>query len=105
MTNSTQDFDFSTKPTDIDGIPYAKLSQLKPGNKVIPDGDFDCLLAWQPLTVVDFEGELSVIHNTETCGACGGENEICPHGLDGQLQDDGDTLIGIYHEEDYNKHK
>ena len=87
---------------DLQGRSYAKLSQLKPGDEVIPDDGFDCLLPWQPLKVVEVDGELAVIHNTSECGACGGADKDCPHGLEGQLMDDGDSLVEIYRKEDFN---
>lgn len=88
---------------DIHNRPYARLDSLKPGDIVIADDGFDCLLPWQPLTVVEYEGELAVFHNTPECGACGGDNEHqpCPHGLEGQLDDETDALIGIYLEKDF----
>lgn len=86
--------------TDIDGRPYAKLSQLQVGSKVIVDADFEgCFVPWSELEVVkDLDGDLALIHNAPECGACGGNpnDEDCFHTLDGQLGDDDDTLIGIY---------
>lgn len=83
-------------PTDLNGREYARLSQLAAGDLIQVDGDFDCLIPWSTLTVVDSDGDLAVIHNTPECGACGGTEADCPHTLDGQLMDDGDSLVGIY---------
>ena len=72
--------------TDIKGRAYAKLSELKTGDKVEVDGGFTCMT----------EGEnYDVRHDPErgfyiACNAQGG------HALDGQLGDDGETLIGLY---------
>jgi hypothetical protein len=90
---------------DLQGRLYARLSQLKPGDIVVVDGDFKgCFLPFSELPVVQLaDGKLALYHNVPNCGACGGGlDEDCPHSLDGQLADDDDTLIGIYRKEDFN---
>lgn len=90
--------------TDIQGRPYARLSQLRVGDLVIVDGDFDgCFIPWSKREVVNVEGYLALIHNAPECGACGGtpDEGDCPHTLDGQLDADTDALIGIYLAKDF----
>lgn len=70
--------------TDVHGHEYAKLSQLKAGDFVVVDDGFDCMSAWQAFGVLEDEGGLYL-----PC-ADGG------HYLDGQLDTDNDTLVGIY---------
>lgn len=70
--------------TDITGRPYAKLSELKPGDQLEADDGFTCLRDGDRMTVTkDHDGSLYV-----PC-ADGG------HNLDGQA-DDGEHLIGLY---------
>ncbi len=70
---------------DTWGRPYAKLSALKPGDRVIVDGDFDCMDAWITLEVLLAPDGLYL-----PCA----EGR---HYLNGQLlTGDGDTLVGIY---------
>lgn len=72
---------------DLQGRPYARLSRLNAGDKVVVDGDFDCMVPWSEKTVhADGSGNLWI--------ACSSRE----HGLDGSLMDDGDTLMGIYPE-------
>lgn len=84
---------------DVRGREYAKLSQLKPGDLVQVDEGFeDCFTPWSVLPVVrDESGELGLVHNAPECGACGGHDEgDCIHSLEGQIMEDGDSLVGIY---------
>lgn len=90
----------SSRFADNNGREYARLSTLHVGDKVQVDGDFEgCFEPWSVLEVVQTDGEFALLHNVLECGACGGslEDSPCPHTLDGQLMDDNDHLIGIYH--------
>lgn len=72
------------KTTYIAGRPYAKMSEIKPGDMLEADGGFICLKEGERVKVVkDADGSLFV-----PC-KCGG------HNLDGQA-DDGEHLIGLY---------
>lgn len=66
-----------------DGREWARLSLLRPGDRLIPDGDFPCLAEGVPVTVRRGVSELFVM-----CAAG-------PHELEGQLADDGDHLVGL----------
>lgn len=67
------------------GRPWAKLKELKVGDKLQTDGGMDCMPDDKTRTVlVDPSGMLCVICN---------EGE---HNLSGQLADDENTLIGFY---------
>lgn len=71
---------------DKSGRAYAKLSELKAGDRLVADGGFDCLE----------DGQLVVVKAT----AAGGLFVICAEGehyLDGQA-DDGEHLVGLYRE-------
>ena len=69
--------------TDTIGKPWAKLSELKPGDILIPDGGFTCMKEGARMKVVkDKDGSLFLPCN------CGG------HSLDGQA-DDGEHLVGL----------
>ncbi|TIW23118.1 MAG: hypothetical protein E5V63_25495 [Mesorhizobium sp.] len=72
----------STHSTD--GREWAKLSALKPGDKVLTDSGFSCGMSNKTLTVQVDDLGLFV--------PCGRVN----HYLDGQLADDGDHLVGIW---------
>lgn len=74
---------------DIQNRPYARLSQLKPGDIVIVDDGFTCMTAWS-------EKEI----RTGDCGLYI-ECEKGIHTIDGQLDIDGAALIGIYRKEDF----
>ena len=72
--------------TDISGTPWAKLSELKPGDILIPDGGFTCMKEGARMKVIqDHDGSLFLPCN------CGG------HALVGQA-DDGEHLVGLYRE-------
>jgi hypothetical protein len=68
---------------DLHGRAYAKLSQLKAGDKVELDADFDCCEAGLAEVFIDENGELFF---SCKCGR---------HQLDGQA-DDGEHCIGVY---------
>ena len=69
---------------DLNGRPYARLDQLKAGDKVETDGDFTCRPAGQVSTVEqDDNGPLYIPCNEDR------------HDLDGQLDEKG-YLIGVY---------
>lgn len=70
-------------PNDLHGRPYAKLSLLCEGMTVKLDGDFTCCPAGPVTLRLDKEGLYF------PCAAG-------HHYLDGQLQEDCDTLIGVY---------
>ena len=71
--------------------PYAKLSALAEGSVVIVDGDFTCMKPWSKHVVKneadrkDTSDYLYIRCNKGT------------HRLIGQLADDDDTLIGVFH--------
>lgn len=69
--------------TDKNGRPYAKLSELKAGDKIELDAGFSCHGA----------GVVEIKQNT--LGTLYFECEDGNHRLDGQA-DDGEHLIGIY---------
>jgi hypothetical protein len=69
---------------DLNGRAYAKLSGVTPGDRVEVDGGFSCMPDGSVHTIHCDDGDLYV-----ECG-CG------RHSLDGQIGDDGDTLIGLY---------
>ncbi len=64
-------------------IAVAKLSEVKPGMVLIADGGFGCIEAGAELVVASREGTLYV--------PC----EHTFHDLEGQVADDGDTLVGF----------
>lgn len=68
---------------DNDGRPYAKLSLTKPGDMLIADAGFECILAWKSLEV---KADLQGLYVDCAEGK---------HYLDGQA-DDGEHLIGLY---------
>jgi hypothetical protein len=69
--------------TDLNGRSYARLSELKAGDKIQIDGDFTCIEPWGLRTVKQSYGRLYI-----ACSQGG-------HNLDGQLNDDG-YLVGVY---------
>ena len=85
--------------TDASGRPYAKLSELQPGDKVQVDDGFTCIKAGAKRTVW-YKGDGLCIR----CGGSADDDEdstadkpqVHSHYLVGQLSDDGDSLIGIY---------
>lgn len=68
--------------TDPEGRPYARLSELKVGDRVLLDSDFLCHQPGQ-VTIEEDEKGLYFLCNEGL------------HYLDGQT-DDGEYLIGIY---------
>jgi hypothetical protein len=69
---------------DKNGREWARLSQLMPGDEVQCDGGFTCLPNKAVATVKEDSD---------------GKYISCDHGkhyLDGQLETDGDSLIGLY---------
>lgn len=69
---------------DKQGREYAKLADLKAGDIVTCDGDFDCMRPWSQLTVYEDQARRLCVE--------------CDHGghtLTGQL-DNGTHLVGIY---------
>lgn len=78
------EMDTLDKTADTSGKPYAKLSELKPGDVLVADGGFTCMKEGARMKVVkDHDGSLFL-----PCD-CGG------HHLVGQA-DDGEHLIGLY---------
>ena len=85
--------------TDLKGRDYAKLSGLKPGMFVQVDGDFDCIEAGATREVkrdpdaarrAPIQGTFTSHFALYVDCACGG------HCLEAQIDDDGDSLLGIY---------
>lgn len=68
---------------DTAGRAWAKLSQTKAGDKLIPDGGFTCMRKGLPLTVQQHATGLYVECD---CGF---------HFIEGQA-DDGEHMIGFY---------
>ena len=70
-----------------------KMSDLKPGDVIFADGDFDCLLRNQACEVKQDDGGLYV--------TCHGEERedggrwSSHHYLEGQLDDDEETIVGF----------
>lgn len=83
---------------DTSGRPYAKLSKLQAGAKVQVDGGFTCILAGAVLEVKRKHDELYI----DCCGSeCTCIEDLSKpstdeHYLSGQLDEDNDTLIGVY---------
>lgn len=70
---------------DISGIEWARLSHLKPGDRLRADGGFTCILEdATPPVKAESDGRLYV--------PCSDGR----HYLDGQA-DDGEHLVGMYH--------
>ena len=81
-------------------INYARLSQLKPGDFVRVDDGFTCIPPHARRKVIAGQYGLYI--------RCGGPansdddlsarqlKQVYQHGLDGQLAQDGDTLVGVY---------
>ena len=85
-------------PKDTTGRPYARLSELRPGDKIETDAGFTCLAKGEVAEVhADASGILFVF--------CSGHGDFAnrsrhkkrteQHMLDGQA-DDGEHLIGMY---------
>lgn len=68
-----------------DGRDWARLSHLAPGHRVVADGGFTCIP----------EGATKVVkmndHGERYVRCRSGE-----HGLDGQIDRDGDSLVGFW---------
>lgn len=77
-----------TTTTDHAGRPYAKLSTIRPGTLLQVDGDWSCLPVGAIREVFNEDGA----GNSQLCIHCSDGL----HMLEGQLQDDGDTLVGIH---------
>lgn len=88
-------FDYS----DTDGREYARISKLRPGDKVEADDGFTCIKAGAILEIQSgLDGELYVFCSgaDDDEGAIVGPVQMGEHYLDGQLMDDDDHLIGFY---------
>jgi hypothetical protein len=69
----------------IDGRPWAKLSKLKPGDKIVSDGGCECIATSLTLEVKAENGELYV------------DCDMGRHFLDVQVSDeDTDSLVGFW---------
>lgn len=80
----------SASTHDTQGRPYAKLSELKIGDILVPDGSFTCIaLGEQQIVQKDVHGLFIDCH---------GDPSWDKHYL---LADDGEHLIGLYRREDY----
>lgn len=73
-----------TRTHDTQGRPYARLSELRAGDRVVLDDGFDCMDGWEEQALLEDNLGLHV-----TC-------ELERHYIDAQLEPDGDTLVGIY---------
>lgn len=78
---------------DKQGREYAKLSQLKAGDIVWVDDGFDCMKRWSPRVVIAEASDYRP--GNELYIKC----KSGMHGLEGQLTNDNDSLIGIYAED------
>lgn len=72
---------------DVNGREYARLSELKPGDRVQVDDGFDCMEPWSIKEVQCNENGDWFINCSKV-----------EHDLYGQLMDDRDHLMGIYKE-------
>lgn len=68
---------------DIKGRPYLKLSEAKPGQKIICDGGFTCVNAFETARLGDNNGRLFFLCKDGM------------HFIDGQAVD-GEHCIGLY---------
>lgn len=71
---------------DKNGRPYAKLSELKVGDKVEVDGNFDCMRKGEIKEIKKYRDGSLIID-------CNSKNG---HWLEGQKDEGSDSLIGIY---------
>ncbi len=79
----------STHSTD--GRPWAKLSELKPGDKLVCDGGFTCMRKGQ-IGEVSLKSEGPLFHNEFSIPCDKGK-----HFLSGQLSGiDLDSLVGLW---------
>lgn len=88
----------STQLTDISGRPWAKLSDLHPGDVVEFDDGFTCLRKGEiALVHVDLKGQLFVFcsGHEEFEGRSKKHSRKEQHFLDGQA-DDGEHCVGVY---------
>lgn len=76
---------------DKQGRVYARMHELQPGNTVIVDDGFTCMKPWGEHSVSNTGNGLYIL--------C----ERGPHYLSGQLADDRDSLVGIYHKTGFKK--
>ena len=79
------------KTHDIDGRPYAKLSELKAGDKVELYDGFDCHAPGIVELEVDANGRLFFFCVEQDTGM----NDAQHHYIDGQA-DDGEHCVGVY---------
>lgn len=87
----------STHSTD--GRSWAKLSELKPGDKLIADGGFTCMRDGAiKVVLAEPNGELYVFCDGPD-GEGGLEEGKCHHNLKGQIsQENHDSLVGLWRE-------
>lgn len=91
---------------DIHNRPYVKLSQLKPNDLVIVDGNFTCIKPWSTRVVkswIDKNTNITRLY-IRCCGDTGiiSDRPNKQHFLDGQVDGkDYDTLIGVYLKKDF----
>lgn len=69
---------------DKNGRPWAKLSELKSGDRLQAATGFDCILDGQVVEVYRLNEDLYV--------PCSHGN----HNLSGQIAEDGETIVGFY---------
>lgn len=82
------------RESDTYGRPYARLSELRPGDRVIVDDGFECMGRWTEREVYQTHDVADEPTMAIKCRSGG-------HTLDGQLAADGDSLIGIYRKEGF----
>ena len=79
---------------DNNGVEYAKLYDLNTGDEVRFDNDFDCGIGGKILTLqIDPECSSDGAPWSELYVECGDHDK---HYINGQMQEGGDHLIGIY---------
>lgn len=86
-----------TETHDLKGRPYAKLKELKKGDKVTVDDGFPCLKEGViRLVHRRKDGELFIWCNGSAWERGTGKAVPTSHSLNAHCQDDEDTLMGIY---------
>ena len=95
MARNTDSKKKTTPKTDKQGRPYAQLSKLKAGAIVTLDADFTCIKPWAQREVYEDKDHGRANANDKYFIYC--TNGRVRHYLSGQLDRDGDSLIGVYH--------
>lgn len=89
MTEQTTQSEEQDLSCDTAGFPYAKVADLKAGDRVKVDGDFTCLPGFTEHTVLQDDTEAAGLYLFCEDGK---------HFLDGQIEQTpvGDVYVGIY---------